>query len=244
VLCNFNTENPHYFLWTGLLFVLPLFVASIFLLFLSVKLWLRIRHMNAGYQTALVRSVVLYPMVTLLTCLPLMSVFVWDVATQNDTPTTNTEAVKQWMFKYDFVSYTVAWNCSQGLLNTLVFFANSAESRERWHNLFSLFWRRFCSKGAEAARSSQDESIGLLTNTDFLIDSEMEETIQEQFSAERRIHLSQPAHNGLSLNQQTTSRISKQPIQDRASAAYSHSSRGSAESDATATRDSDSFHDI
>jgi len=252
VLCNFNTYNPHYFLWVGSLFVLPLVVAALFLLLLGGKLWCRIRHMNAGYQTALVRSVVLYPMVTLLTCLPLLSVFVWVIATQNDAPATNAEAATQWMFKYDLVSYTVAWNCSQGLLNSLVFFANSGESRERWYKLLVRFWRRVCVQIAGVAPSGQeDESTSLLKNTDFLTNSEMEETIQEQFSAERRSHFIQSTNNGLGRNLQAASGSSNSPIQDRASAPHSRSSRSSTESDATATSDYSrdcsavgSFHEI
>lgn len=183
VMCNFSTHNPHYFLWIGSLFILPLVVATTYLMFLAVKLWRRIRHMNAGYQTALVKSVVLYPLVTLLACLPLMCCFIWMVVLNLSVPlpTTNAKAAEQWKFKYDFVSYTVAWNCSQGLCNALVFFANSGEGRERWYKLLSGYWKRFCGKELEAG-SKREESSGLLENVDFLVDEEMEESIQ----AERR----------------------------------------------------------
>jgi len=214
VMCNYDTRNPHYFLWIGSLFILPLVVATMYLMFLAVKLWLRIRHMNAGYQTALVKSVVLYPIVTLLACLPLMCCFIWMVVLNLSypLPTTNAEAAVQWKFKYDFVSYTVAWNCCQGLCNALVFFANSGEGRERWYKLLSGYWKRFFGKELEAgSKREREESSGLLENVDFLVDEEMEESIQ----AERRsVFINSQPKRSMSSNRQ--------------------SNRGSTESDGTA----------
>jgi len=185
-LCNMDTTNKYYYIWTGTLFVGPLLMATVFLLFLSAKLWLRIRHMNAGYQKALVRSVVLYPLVTLLACLPLLVVFLMNLNGKH-MASPEYDATGAYMFEYDFVGFVFAWNSLQGFLNTLVFFANSGESRERWAWIIRKYWRKLrmhCVSQAERERMKQElEARNTLLNIkDFLDDGEMEQTIQDQIN--------------------------------------------------------------
>ncbi len=42
-----NLRDPNYYVWSGVLFVLPLFAATVVLVFLAFRLWLRVRHMNS-----------------------------------------------------------------------------------------------------------------------------------------------------------------------------------------------------
>ena len=185
-LCNLDTTNKHYYFWAGILFVGPLLMATVLLLFLSGKLWLRIRHMNAGYQKALVRSVVLYPLVTLLACLPLLFVFIWNSAgNHNASPEYDTTGA--YLIEYGLVGYVFSWNSLQGFFNMLVFFANSGESRERWARIIRKCWRRLrvsCVSQADRERMKQEEEARdtLMNIKDFLDDGEMEQTIQDQIN--------------------------------------------------------------
>jgi len=186
-LCNFDTQSSYYYVWAGMLYILPLTVSTVLLLFLSAKLWLRIRPMTAGYQRALVRSVVLYPCVTLLTCIPLLVLFIWDWHLSNARkPSSEAAAADKFLVTYSFVGYTFAWNALQGFINTVVFFVNSGESRERWHKLLAECWKgcriACCADAAEAERlRTEDKALDTLMNPmDFLDDGEMEQAIRDQ----------------------------------------------------------------
>jgi len=192
-LCDLDTADKNYYAWVGTLFVGPLLAATSFLLFLSVKLWLRIRHMNAGYQRALVRSVVLYPCVTLLSCIPLLALFAWDFNRKYESSPAFALS-PQYFFEYNFVGYVMAWINLQGFLNTAVFFSTSGESRERWHKLVADCWRHvyssYCASSSEAERMKHEAeaNASLLHIKDFLDDSEMEQAMQDQIREERVSH--------------------------------------------------------
>jgi len=189
-LCNFDTQNKHYFIWVGILFVAPIVIATLALLFLSAMLWLRMRRMNAGYHRALVKSVVLYPCVTLLACIPLIALFVWD-ASGSYISSPSFDLTSDYYFEYSFVGYVNAWLNLQGFLNAVVFFCNSGESRERWHKLMRGFLlqlqMRYCVSRSDAERMAKEveAQASLLHIKDFLDDGEMELAIQDQIREER-----------------------------------------------------------
>ena len=95
--------------------------------------------MHCSYQKLLVRSVVLYPMVTLMGCLPMLAVFVFEVLAhqQNGPSTPATYQTKAFLVEFTCVAGVFAWTSFQGFLNSVVYFLKSGESQERWAKLLS-----------------------------------------------------------------------------------------------------------
>ncbi len=93
--------------------------------------------MHCSYQKLLVRSVVLYPMVTLMGCLPLLVLFIFEVIHHGSNDEASYYQTKAFLMEYTAVSLTFVWTSFQGFLNSVVYFLNSGESQERWAKLLS-----------------------------------------------------------------------------------------------------------
>ncbi len=185
-VCSFDQTMPYYYLWTGVTLVVPVAICTIFLFVLSAKLWWRVRLMNSQYQLSLVKAVVLYPVVGFLFCAPVLGLFIYQAMKAQKVPLSpEYTASPTFLTSYTRVQSIIAFFTLQGLLNSIVFFANSAEARERWSKLFQVYFGCCFRKNDEQADVLRLSMYSTTAATDFLDDNEMMGLLQEQLQRDR-----------------------------------------------------------
>ena len=201
MICSFDFYDKHFFDWICVVFVGPLNTTVTALMIGCVILFFRVKSLGynpdrrpdgSGERKSinLVYSVVMYPVMMLLSTLPFVFVFFKDI---NIAPSAQTNDFQQ---KYIVWELIYSWTSMQGFFNACIFFFNSAEARHRWRKWFKVTCPALCVRTADpkAAMAAQEfevdgvapkrdfSSFLMPGSEDFLSDEAMAEMIQKETS--------------------------------------------------------------
>jgi hypothetical protein len=196
MICSFDMYDKNFYDWVCVVFVGPLNTTVTALTVGCVTLYCRVRAM--GYNpdrsgkknsVALVYSVVMYPIMMLLSTLPFVFLFFKDI---NIAPTVQTTDFQE---KYIIWELIYSWTSLQGFFNAFIFFYNSAEARRRWREWLKVTCPALCAGTIKppAALAAQENQWGGVAPgrefssfkadaEDFLSDEAMTAALQDETS--------------------------------------------------------------
>jgi hypothetical protein len=162
-------------------FVGPLNLTVLLLLIFHGLLICRIRgKLESDFSYALVKSVVMYPFIMLLSVAPFLYLFFKDVNVAPTTPTSH------FVTKYVTWHVIYCWASMQGFFNAIIFFYNSKEARYRWKHWYKYtFFSRdppILETGIGGAIVKSDG--GVPDYQDFLVDEDLAGALHKDMAAD------------------------------------------------------------
>lgn len=153
ITCYFaGTEQGRVIRWVFIVYFLPLVICTIIMIYIAYSLWMRFRYLdNLATQNdatthikRLVRTMVMYPIATLITTLPNMLVYIIEQVTPEGS-IKNGYVVSVMCF---------SWSFSYGIILALIFFTNSQEAKRRWRSL--LFGTPYVDQNGRLVRENDE----------------------------------------------------------------------------------------